>query len=248
MCGANQLVAEAGGVNLFLQNLTHDGVMVLSPLGQVAKAFSSFASGRAERGIPYAPIAIVLERAHGFGVGLTALWRGKPTTWNGLFDLTGPEEVAWELLQELWPGSWFHQAMGTGAASGDEIDYQTPSPFGDSFDFLLEHGDVGAALAASRYSVAVMAGEVELGDAAIARLLPWVKDGRTAVIFASQLLRASTAAAESIMGAQLTPGGPTASPRLLSALDEETGWGHDRSAPAPSPFAPPPPPHQNGHA
>lgn len=30
--------------------------------------------GRRERGIPYIPTAVVLEPAHGFGVGLIALW------------------------------------------------------------------------------------------------------------------------------------------------------------------------------
>ena len=128
MSGAGHLVAEAGAVNLFLQNKSSDGVLNLSPLGEVARDFAHFAHGRVERGIPYVPLAVVLERAHGFGVGLTATWRGYPSTWNGAFRLSASEEIAWALLQALWPGSWFPPA--------DEVLYQVPSPYGDSFDMV----------------------------------------------------------------------------------------------------------------
>lgn len=33
--------------------------------------------------------------------------RGRPTTWNGLFGLSSSEAVAFELMQELWPGAFF---------------------------------------------------------------------------------------------------------------------------------------------
>ena len=56
LSGANQLIAEAGAVNLFLQKIQLDddgnatgegpGVMELSPLGHVARDFSHFVRAR----------------------------------------------------------------------------------------------------------------------------------------------------------------------------------------------------------
>ena len=235
MSGVGHLDAEAGAVNLFFENKSSDGVLNLSPLGQVARDFSHFAHGRVERGIPYVPIAIVLEHAHGFGVSLTAIWRGHPSTWNGSFRLSASEEIAWALLQALWPGSWFPPP--------DEVLYQVPSPFGDSFDMVLENGNWSGSLAASHYAVAILAGEVQLSGDAAATLIRWARSGGTVVLFPSQLQGASTATTEELVGAQLQKGGPQPLPAQISTVvDVESGWRHNRSAPASSPFDPPPPP------
>jgi hypothetical protein len=133
-------------------------------------------------------------------------------------------------------GSWFQQP--------DEILYQVPSPYGDIFDFLLEHGDLGVMLAESCYSVAFLAGEVTLSDADVARLLPWIERGGTLVVFASQLQQLNTSTAEALVGARVRYATrlPNTTRGLISVLDTETGWRHNRSAPTPSPFTPPPPP------
>jgi hypothetical protein len=133
-------------------------------------------------------------------------------------------------------GSWFQQP--------DEILYQVPSPYGDIFDFLLEHGDLGVMLAESCYSVAFLAGEVTLSDADVARLLPWIERGGTLVVFASQLQQLDTLTAEALVGARVRYATrlPNTTRGLISVLDTETGWRHNRSAPTPSPFTPPPPP------
>ena len=240
MSGTGHLVAEAGAVNLFFQNKSSDGVLNLSPLGEVARDFAQFAHGRAERGIPYVPIAIVLEHAHGFGVSLIAEWRGRPTTWNGSFRLSASEEIAWALLQALWPGSFFQLP--------NEVLYQVPSPFGDSFDMVLEHGNWSDSLAASHYRVAMLAGEVQLPGDAAATLSRWVRAGGTAVLFPSQLQGASAEAMRELVGAQLQKGGPQPLPaQIATVVDVEDGWRHNRSAPAPSPFDQPPAAPENGN-
>jgi hypothetical protein len=112
MAGANHLEIEGGGVNLFFENTTADGVMRLSPLGQQARSFYAFtADGRRERGVPYVPIGVVLEAAHGFGISLIQTWRGYPSTWGGAFHLSGAEELAWELMQELLPGAFLDRGF-----------------------------------------------------------------------------------------------------------------------------------------
>ena len=63
--GASQVIAEAGGVNLFFENVSaSDGVLNLSPMGQAAQNFSAFVAGQTERATPYVPFALVMEHAH----------------------------------------------------------------------------------------------------------------------------------------------------------------------------------------
>jgi hypothetical protein len=108
MAGASQLIAEAGAVNWFYENTSSDGVLNLSPLGDIGRAFTNFSSGGQlregeiaafERGEAYAPVAIVLESAHGFGLD----WAMQPSkqSW-GLFDLT--QGICGLMLRKLMLG------------------------------------------------------------------------------------------------------------------------------------------------
>ena len=87
---------------------------VNSPLGDEAVALAKFIRSIPERAIPYVPVSIVLEHAHGFGLGLVD--NDAPLAWNQ-FPLTGADELAWGLLQGLWPGSWKIEVHGPKAES-----------------------------------------------------------------------------------------------------------------------------------
>jgi hypothetical protein len=238
LSGANHLIAEAGGVNLFFQNLTAEGVYDLSPLGHAARVFAKFtqadiALGRAT---PYAPVAVVLPHAHGYGLGLVN--GGKPLAWN-YFDLTGTDQVAWQLLQTLWPGSWKIKSRGLGA----ESNYLVSSPYGDAFDVLNEANSIAAL---QLYRAAVFTGNVTFSSAAeILALKSWVEKGGTAVIFASQMgsadgSSANSAAAASLVGARLQGQvNLNVSSKLVSVQDMETGWIQRRSGPPPGSAAGP---------
>ena len=75
MGGAGRIVAEAGAVNFFFENVTANGTFNLSPLGEIGLGFSRFAHAAGQqpealelwRGIAYVPVALVIERAHGMG-------------------------------------------------------------------------------------------------------------------------------------------------------------------------------------
>ena len=207
LSGANHLIIEAGGVNLFLEENAKEGFMPLSPLGQQAATLSTFIKNVTERAIPYAPIAIILEHAHGFGLSLN---NDPPMTW-GSFVLGGADRVAWSLMQDLWPGSWRIKSRGPGA----ENNYLVPSPYGDSFDILSEHGFTEAL---DLYRVVVAAGNVSLGAAELAALQQWVSTAGSAVIFASQLAVDAT----TLIGATLTTA--DLRPKLSVVRDLETGW------------------------
>lgn len=68
-------MAEAGAVNFFFENTTANGTFNLSPLGEAGLGFSrlAHAAGVAPsaleewRGIPYVPVALLVELAHGMG-------------------------------------------------------------------------------------------------------------------------------------------------------------------------------------
>ena len=208
LSGCNQLIIEAGGVNLFFENTTDDGFLSLSPLGDEAVALAKFIRSIPERAIPYVPVSIVLEHAHGFGLGLVD--NDAPLAWNQ-FPLTGSDEVAWGLLQNLWPGSWKIEVHGSKA----ENNYLVPSPYGDTFDVLAEEHFTSAL---DLYRVVMTAGNVSLGSTELAALRTWVAGGGTSVVFASQL----AADATSFVGAKL--GATTMQPRVASVRDAETGW------------------------
>jgi hypothetical protein len=95
---------------------------------------------------------------------------------------------------------------------------------------------------ASHYSVAILAGEVQLSGDTMAKLTRWVRMGGTVVLFPSQLQGTSTTSTQELVGAQLQKGGSRPLPTPIATIvDVEDGWRHNRSTPAPSPFGQPPP-------
>jgi hypothetical protein len=170
--------------------------------------------------VPYVPIAVVLEHAHGFGLSLVG---NAPNTW-GTFPLSGPEVVAWDLLQALWPDSW---------RITTEANYLVGSPYGDSFDILAEHNFTQAL---HMYRVAMLAGEVSIGAVEVTALHEWASLGGTLVMFASQLSGVDGA---ELIGAAL---GGVESVEIKSVKDLDTGWvnaSSDGSANRRKPFCAP---------
>lgn len=155
---------------------------------------------------------MVLEHAHGFGLGLVS--GPEPRTWDS-FALTGSDQLAWNLMQALWPGSWKVKSRGDGA----ESNYLVPSPFGDSFDILSERNFTEAL---HHYRVFVTAGNISLGAAEISALANWTAAGGTLVVFASQV--AAPADATRLIGAKLSDEAATLQPRINVVRDLETLW------------------------
>jgi hypothetical protein len=220
LSGANQLIIEGGGVNLFFSNYTDEGVLRLSPLGENAQGLKTFVDSFKERPIPYVPMAVVLEHAHGFGLSLVS---SAPKTW-GTFPLSGPEVVAWDLLNALWPNSWDIKT---------ESNYLVGSPYGDSFDILAEHNFTQAL---PLYRVATLAGGVSLGADEVMALHEWATGGGTLVLFASQLSVDGTTLIGASLGEEVPIG------QIHSVKDLETGWMNASSATAkipPKPFCAP---------
>ena len=161
---------------------------------------------------------MVLEHAHGFGLGLVS--GAEPKTWDS-FALTGSDHLAWNLMQALWPGSWKIQSRGDGA----ESNYLVPSPFGDSFDILSERNFTDAL---HLYRVFVTAGNVSMGASQISLLENFTAAGGTVVVFASQI--AAPADGVRLFGAKLSDDSPELRPKFHLVRDVETLW-QNKSAP-----------------
>jgi hypothetical protein len=113
------------------------------------KAAEVFAFMRShDRGIPFTPIAVVLDHLAGYNG-----YQGRP--W-GILDETPGDRETYDLLeQQLFPGSdHIHRQANR---QNPEASYLRPTPFGESFDVLLSSasGDVLQA-----YPVIVLVGDI----------------------------------------------------------------------------------------
>lgn len=121
--GAASLVPEASSVNLF-KNGAPD--WDLTPLGELAKESFRFMQTR-DRGVPYTPVAIILDRYAGYNG-----FQDKP--W-GIFDKTYGDQQTYDLFQhQLFPASGASNSPGV---ANPEAPYLVATPFGESFDVLL---------------------------------------------------------------------------------------------------------------
>ena len=113
------------------------------------KAVKLFAFMRShDRGIPFTPIAIVLDHLAGYNA-----YQGRP--W-GILDKTPGDQETYDLLEEqLFPGSdHIHRQADP---KNPEASYLRPTPFGESFDVLLS-STTGETLQA--YPVILLVGDM----------------------------------------------------------------------------------------
>ncbi len=100
MAGANVVVAEGGWLNCFKsQEPGPDGTLPLSSLGEKAAQFYRFTRRHPDRGIAYAPVALLLPFDHGIYPGF-----GKKLSWDA-FPYTPGDQRILDALNVLFPGS-----------------------------------------------------------------------------------------------------------------------------------------------
>ena len=245
--GASQLTAEAGAVNWFYQNVSKDdGILNLSPLGEVGREFSAFVSRTgARRGVSYNPVAIVLEPAHGFGES----WSYDSRAWGSLI-LTEQEMVLTQLFKTIWGADAWTTMNEFKNPARSELGYMTASPYGDLFDVLQQPSRDGIApisratmhlyrvlwfagdtvLESSFGAVKEVEGGAGMGMANddLSALLDYCASGGTVVLRAAQL----TQQQPTLTGLQIsTLTGATFGiidqiQHIAYAVDMQTGWEH----------------------
>jgi hypothetical protein len=111
-----------------------------------------------DRGIPYTPVAIVLDHLAGYNG-----YMDRP--WGILTPTTGDRELRDLFDSQLFPGSdHIHKRA---PADNPEITYLRPTPFGEAFDVLLTSAP---AEVLRSYPVILLAGDVEFDPAFVRSL------------------------------------------------------------------------------
>lgn len=124
--------------------------------GKAAEVFRFMQSHA--RGVPYTPVAILLDRYGGYNG-----YMGKP--WGILEPTAGDREISDLFDHQLFPGGDHIHAKPDPA--NPESSYLRPTPYGEMFDVLLS--SVGPGILPT-YPVILLAGDIEFDEALISRL------------------------------------------------------------------------------
>lgn len=165
MAGADVVVAEGGWLNFFRsQQPAADGTLPLSTLGEQASEFYRFTQRHPNRGIPYAPIALMIDFHHGIFPGF-----GEKRAWNVFPYTEGDQSIldAWELF--------FPQSLDV-MGKPNERGYLVASPHGDIVDVLLTNAP---AEVMAGYPVLLLAGELAFDESLVSRLREYIQAGGT---------------------------------------------------------------------
>ena len=119
------MVTPENSIGIFFE--TAQAPWKLTAHGEKAAELFAFMRSH-DRGVPFTPIAIVLDHMAGYNA-----YQGRP--W-GILDKTPGDQETYDLLeQQLFPGSdHIHQQADP---KNPEASYLRPTPFGESFDVLL---------------------------------------------------------------------------------------------------------------
>lgn len=118
-----------------------------------------------DRGIPWTPVAIVLDHLAGYNA-----YMDKP--WGILEPTVGDREVRDLFDFQLFPGS--DHIHSSPDRQNPEASYLRPTPYGESFDVLLT---TAPAEVLSAYPVIVLAGDLEFGRAFLDALTQALEHG-----------------------------------------------------------------------
>lgn len=162
LAGATYVYHESGTRNgsIFVQE-DPPGQFSISPVGLAMKTWHELANSRAERGIPYAPFAFMLEDGH--------LWDPREN-----FGCREPNSAS-----ERSARAMFAHVFGCEGHRGLEQDCLTYGPYGDVFDVITESAEL-AFLA--KYGVVWALGDITFHDAQVRRLMRYVEKGGILVL------------------------------------------------------------------
>ena len=129
----------------------------LTPHGRKAAEVFKFMRAH-ERGVPFTPVAIVLDHLAGYNG-----YMDKP--WGILAPTAGDRQVRDLFDHQLFPGS--DHIHTNPFPSNPELSYLRPTPYGEMFDVQLTSA---SAEMLSSYPVLLLAGDIEFDDALVAKL------------------------------------------------------------------------------
>jgi hypothetical protein len=123
-----------------------------------------------DRGVPFTPVAIVLDHLAGYNGYMDKPW--------GILEPTAGDRQVRDLFDfQLFPGSDFiHQRPNP---DNPEAGYLRPTPYGEMFDVQLTSASTDVLCS---YPVILLAGDIEFDDGLVTTLERALKQGRTVLL------------------------------------------------------------------
>ena len=154
-----------------------EGTYKLSPHGDVLADLLDYDDRYGNRGVPYQPVALLLDYLHGFSPPYQtceAVGRSGVQTWFSVPYERGDHQV-YQTFRTIFP--WCRQRI---ERNGYIL---TNTPFGDIFDVLVANPPSGAVSeeCLGGYRVAVLVGTIRFTEELKRRLVDYVKAGGTLV-------------------------------------------------------------------
>jgi hypothetical protein len=171
MSGASLLYPEGGSVNYYNNDNSYQGMFMLSPLGRVGQDIYKFSHNTLDqnnRGIVWAPVGILMNRAHGLGL----------ETWsqNKIFSgmsMDSKDYMNKGLLQSIWGESLVPQN------ATNESTFLQNNEFGEIFDVLLEDASLDVI---KKYPVIILSGDINLDAIMTQKLIDYANAGGNLVV------------------------------------------------------------------
>lgn len=181
MSGASGIYLEQG-FDQFFKPGPGDHEFQLNPLGHITEEFMEFAEKHPNRGVPYTPVAILLDPAHGWDMTDYPQWP------FGVSQINRGDRA----LRELFGVAYYPGLVVEGEpATGDRQAYVN-GIFGDIFDVLVASdvktlpAKVKSTSLLDPYRAVVVGGTIEWSPQWIQRLEAYVRSGGTVVVNSAQ--------------------------------------------------------------
>lgn len=173
MSGASAIYLEQG-FDQFFKPGPGEHPFQLNPLGRITDEFVRFADKHPDRGIPYTPIAFLLDAAHGWDMTDYPQWP------FGVSQISRSDRA----LRELFGAAYFPGLVRESEPASGERQSFVPAVFGNIFDVLVTsetHQD-----AIDSYAALVAGGKIDWTTAWATRLKRYVNAGGVVVLNSAQ--------------------------------------------------------------
>lgn len=151
----------------------------LSPKGKLVDRFLRLTAAQPDRGVPYTPVAFLVDYAHGWEPG--PFWPNSFKNWHGHQDrfLYGDHE---RMLQEYFSVAYHPIGRESEKPMNALNEVYVPGVFGNIFDVIFAYPDVAKWRTIDTYPVVIAAGDIELTAAEGRRLAEYIQRGGTLLV------------------------------------------------------------------
>ena len=174
MSGASAIYLEQG-FDQFFKPGPGEHPFQLNPLGRITDEFMRFAEKHPDRGVPYTPIAFLLDPAHGWDM------TDFPQRPFGVSQINRGDRA----LRELFGAAYYPGLVREGEPASGERQTFVPGIFGNIFDVLVaadQHKD-----AIDSYRAIVVGGRIDWRGTWPKKLEDYVRSGGVVVLNAAQV-------------------------------------------------------------